>query len=553
MKTITSTLSLVIAATAIYSQAAEPQTPAPDAAPATSSATAPASPADTNQPPADATANPPAAPAADSTNAPPVEATNAVPGSVAAVAGNGDKALRLNFRNAPLESVLNYLSEAAGFVIVLEAEVKGKVDVWSNQPVSKEEAVELLDTMLNKNGYSAIRNGRTLTIVRREDAKKRDIPVDHGNNPETIEKSDQMVTQIIPVRYANAVQMTKDLEKLLPDYATLTANESGNALVLTDTKTDVRRMVEIVKALDTSISSISSIRVFPLRYADAKDLANEIKEIFPAPQSNNNNNRQGGNFGGPMAMFMNRFGGGRGGGGQAAAGDGSTGSSEAKAAASRVTAVADDRTNSLVVSAPDEVIPTIEQLVKEIDTNAQNITELRVFRLRNSDPQEIADELTSLFPDDSKTDTTRSQVQFGGGGFGRGRGQVATAASDSSSRARAKSKVVAVPDARTSSVIVSASNDLIEQIGQVIEQLDSNNARRETVRVFQIENADVTSVESVLRDMFNRNTTQSRNSSSSTISVLQSRQQAGINSLSTTTGSTGSSSSSRGGSSGALP
>ena len=101
-----------------------------------------------------------------------------------------------------------------------------------------------------------------------------------------------MVTQILPVRYANATQLTRDLEPLLPEYASLTANESGNALVLTDTKSNIKRMAEIVTALDTSISSISTIRVFALGYADAKELAEAIKEIFEAPRSANNNEQR---------------------------------------------------------------------------------------------------------------------------------------------------------------------------------------------------------------------------------------------------------------------
>ncbi|MSU36725.1 MAG: hypothetical protein EXS36_16835, partial [Pedosphaera sp.] len=92
-----------------------------------------------------------------------------------------EKPLRLNFRNAPLEMVLNYLSEAAGFIIVPETEIRGKIDVWSNQPVSQNEALSILDTALTKNGLSALRNGRTLTIVSRETAKRRDIPVKSGN------------------------------------------------------------------------------------------------------------------------------------------------------------------------------------------------------------------------------------------------------------------------------------------------------------------------------------------------------------------------------------
>src|SRR5207247_8601879 len=162
--------------------------------------------------------------------------TNAVPAS------DSEKGLRLNFRGVPLDMVLNYLSEAAGFIIVLETELKGKVDVWSNQPLSKEEAIDLLNTVLAKNGYAAIRNGRTLKIVSRDEAKTKDIPVRAGSDPDQIPKNDEMVTQVIPVKYANATQLTQNLQGLLPSYATLTANDSGNALVLTGTQSDIRRM-----------------------------------------------------------------------------------------------------------------------------------------------------------------------------------------------------------------------------------------------------------------------------------------------------------------------
>jgi len=197
----------------------------------------------------------------------------------AADAGQG---LRLNFRGVPLEMVLNYLSDAAGFIIVLDTKVEGKVDVWSNQPLNKDEAVDLLNTILNKNGYAAIRNGRTLTIVSRDEAKKRNIPVKRGADSDAIPRTDQMVTQIIPVRHANITQLTANLQPLIGTYAEMTANESANSLVLTATEADVRRMTEIINALDDSISGTSTIQVFPLRFADAKELASAIKELQAA-------------------------------------------------------------------------------------------------------------------------------------------------------------------------------------------------------------------------------------------------------------------------------
>ena len=112
--------------------------------------------------------------------------------------------LTFNFRGAPLETVLNYMSEAAGFIIVLDTPVRGTVDMYSAQPVSKEEAIQLLNIALNKNGYSAVVQGRTIVISSKDDAKKKNLPIRTGNDPEEIPNTAEMVIQIIPLRHLDA-------------------------------------------------------------------------------------------------------------------------------------------------------------------------------------------------------------------------------------------------------------------------------------------------------------------------------------------------------------
>ncbi len=459
----------------------------------------------------------------------------------------GSKSLRLNFRDVPLEMVLNYLSEAAGYIIVLDTEVRGKVNVWSNQPVTQEEAFTILDSALSKNGYSAIRNGRTLTIVSKSGSKGKDFPVHSGSNPVDIPKTEEMVTQIIPIKYINAAQLTQNLTQLMSDTATMTANEAGNALVITDTQINIHRIAEIIRALDTSSAGMTTIKVFPLRFADAKELAAVIKELFPSQAAGNaggnNNNGGGGRFGGGGG-FPGAGGGqgGAGGFGQGAGGGNRGGAGgNTRASASRVTAVADEHSNSLVVNAPDDVMPSIEELVQNVDTNVQDVTELRVFRLRYADPSEMADVLSGLFPDETKSnDTSRTQVRFGGGPFGGFGGGNNNAAAASSDRAKKKGKVLAIPDLRTSSVIVSAARDLMGQIGAMIEQLDSNPARKQKVYVYDLENADPTQVQEVLKTLFEsqQNSRNTQRSSATTTSALNTRatQNQNNNNRSTTSG-----------------
>lgn len=456
--------------------------------------------------------------------------------------------LRLNFRGVPLEMVLDYLSEAAGFIIVKETEVKGKVDVWSNQPLSKDEAVELLNTILNKNDYAAIRNGRTLTIVARDEAKKRDIPVKKGGTASEIPKNDDMVTQIIPVRYANVTQLMNNLRPLVGTYAEMTVNESANTLIMTATQMDIKRMTEIINALDESISSTSDVKVFPLKFADAKELATVIKELFAPAATTQQNNRGGG--GGGFNPFggggFNPFGGGGGpggggpGGGAAAGGRGTAGGRGGGGATTpRVVAVADERSNSLIVAAPQDVIGEIQRMIEELDQEVADVTELRVFPMRNADPQEMADLLSTLFPDETKAgNNNQGQIRFGGpffGGGGGNRGQATT----ESSRMKKQGRVLAVADARTSSLIVTAARELMPQIEAMIMQLDGNSARKQRVYVFQLENADVQQTEQLLQQMFQRTTSTANRNTANQNSALSTRQQQNNQQMGTQNNNTG--------------
>src|SRR5260370_41784082 len=102
-------------------------------------------------------------------------------------------------------------------------------------------------------------------------------------------------------------------------------------------------MTEIINALDESISGTSTIQVFPLRFADAKELASAIKELFaPATQAQGNNRGQfgGGGFGGggPGAA-----GAGAGAGGAAGGRGGTGGAGRARGGNTRVVAGGEGR------------------------------------------------------------------------------------------------------------------------------------------------------------------------------------------------------------------
>jgi hypothetical protein len=179
-------------------------------------------------------------------------------------------------------------------------------------------------------------------------------------------------------------------------------------------------------------------------------------------------------------------------------------------------AVGDDRSNSLVISAPADLLATIESMVREIDQEVTDVTELRVFPLVNADASEIADQLATLFPDPTTSSTGgqngMTPFSFFRGGFGGGRGGGATAATaNNSDRAKKLGRVLAVPDPRTSKIIVMASKTLMPQIEDMIKELDSEKGRKEVVGYFDLQNADPSDVYNNLQDLFQRNNVRSQN------------------------------------------
>ena len=350
-----------------------------------------------------------------------------------------DPMLVMNFKDASLQVVLEYLSETAGLVIVEEVKPEGRVTIMNSQPMHEAEAVALLNTVLKEKGYAAIQMGKTLKIVTLEEAKKRNIPVYSGSDPEAIPATDRLVTQVIPLQFTDAVQLKRDLAPLIPAYADLSSNAAGNALILTDTQANIRRIVEIVHSLDARMASVSEVKVFQLKYANATNAAKLINDLFQQQPTTT-----GGTSGGFLSGFrmFRGFGGPPGGAGQGGppggggnARDGQSSSDQTSGTGARqqkVTASADDRTNTVVVSGPPDILRVIEGIIKELDSNPIEQQATFIYHLKNADAGNLQAVLSNLFNTSSGASTSSTPSRqstssltgfgstsgFGSSGFG---------------------------------------------------------------------------------------------------------------------------------------
>ncbi len=468
-------------------------------------------------------------------------AAAATPGTASAEAAPAaDVAdIKLDFKGAPLDLVLTFLSEAAGYIIVLETPVRGTIDVFSANPVTKTEAIGLLNTALAKNGLASVVEGRTLTIMSKDSAMLKETPIQVGSVVTAIPKDDIVVTQIIPVKNMSAQSLVTDLGRLIPETGLLSVNQGGNSLIMTDTRRNVRRVAELVTVLDGTVAASSTLRIFPIKFADARALATTITSLYTATAANTGfgggvggrggggrggGGGFGGGFGGQqggLAAFLGGAGGGGFGGAGGAGGGGAAANTRNTTTSARVAAVADEFSNSVIVSAGEEQMRTIERLIKDVDVDPVDLTVSHIFRLQNADPTETAAQITQLFPDPT-TQTGGRQGGGGGGGFGNfGRGGGgATATSD---RSKKMSKVIAVAEPRTRSLLVTASKEMMPSIAELVTNLDSSNARKQIPRTYNLDNASTAEVEAVLRSLFEATGTRNNQNNNLQNNALQNR------------------------------
>ncbi|MEA3368459.1 MAG: type II secretion system secretin GspD, partial [Planctomycetota bacterium] len=286
-------------------------------------------------------------------------------------------------------------------------------------------------------------------------AAKENLPVFSGNDPDEIPVADRLVTQVIPIQYADATKLKADLAPLIAETATLSSNQASNALVLVDTQANIRRIVEIVRALDAHMSGVAEVKVFQLEYADASSAAKLISELFE---------QEGQDRGDPRRRFFPFGPGGR---------DRGRGNGEGDAGRQqKVIAAADDRTNTLVISAPPDLLPVIEGIVEELDSNPSEEESFFIYPLKNADAKNLEEVLNAIF---SEYATAGGTARTGTTAPGRSSSRFTRTPTTQRIAATAGDlvgQVYCVADEDTNSLIVRAASKHFDRIKEMLAELD---------------------------------------------------------------------------------
>jgi general secretion pathway protein D len=421
-------------------------------------------------------------------------------------AGTDDKKLTFKFKDASVDAVLAYVSQVTGWIFVQERTTSSTITAVSDTEVPASRCLDFLNAALRSAGLVVLnpyspslpKPGQTLKVLDVSKAMQRGIEIYTGSDPDTIPITDQVRTQILPLKAVNVIDVNKELGDVLKgavgDSGTMAISTYSNSVLLTGRSEGINRAARILRVIDVSASAELKVRVFPLRNADATETAKTLNEVFKRETMRGETGQQN-----PMQNFWRMMGGGGRGGGE-----GGSGPSARALAHEMVRITAEGRTNSLIVSATEDNMKIIEDLVLKLDDKSAAAIKLKLYPLRYADATAVAKLINDLFAE-TATNSNASRNPQGGGGGGRGMlpvwmggGQPQAA----SSTQGATSEVRAVTDIRTNSVLVGASEQKLALIDAVMLEIDRQVNDLLEVKIYKLQNADPVQLATVLQSLF---------------------------------------------------
>ena len=281
---------------------------------------------------------------------------------------SGAQEYTVNLKDTDIQEFIKFVADVTGTTMVVDPNVKGKVRVISSKPVSQAELYDLFLSILDVQGYTAVRSGQVIRIVPSKDARSSPVPI---MDDQSAVGNDEYVTQVIRLDNISAAKLIPVLRPLVPQQAHMAAYAPSNAIIISDIRSNIGRIVDIIERMDRS--AIQTTEIIRLKYGVAEDVVSMLNTLEKSRQ-----------------------------------GEGADADKEA-------VLVADKRTNSVVVTADELTVDRIRKLVAYLDTPLEQSGNVRVIYLEYADATEIAEVLTRVMQNISRLEEGGSNKRAGSG------------------------------------------------------------------------------------------------------------------------------------------
>jgi general secretion pathway protein D len=386
-----------------------------------------------------------------------------------------------NFDNADIEIVLQATSELLVFNYVLAPEARGKkVTVQTTGRIPVDDIFPVLLTILDVNGLSAIKSGSVYRIIAKQGAPQTSTRTIVGAQLDPSVPGDEVMTQVVPLRFVNSADMLGLLRPFVPQQGALTAHRDTNLLVVTDVASNIRRLLDIVKLVDVDVTT-SELAIIQLKHADAQEVAQILTQLFASGRFRSAGAQISG---GPAPAAVP-------GAPAPALRPGAPGAVTESSGADRAPLIVPEkRSNSLIIYARKQEMETISRLIEKLDADIYGAQRVFFYFCENTKAKDLAATLDAIFgrgtgaapqqqarpttgPSGSglpslqaqpRTTTPYAPPASGGGSGGPGGllGDAAPIGADTRF----------IPDEVTNSIIVTTYPRVWTEIEQIIKKLD---------------------------------------------------------------------------------
>lgn len=273
---------------------------------------------------------------------------------------NPDELISVNFDQVDIRVMIKTIGDITGINFVIDDGITGTVTVMLPTKIRLGDICEVLETVLAVNGYAAVSAGSLVKIVPKAEAIKQNVHVRFGGDPSQIPQNDSLVTQIIPLEYAEVAEISSILKPMLAASSYMATYPKTNSILITDISSNIHHVAKIIQTLDVKGAG-KKVSVIGLKFASAYVLSEQITQIMreSAPSSKNNHRRT---------------------------------SSPSK---DGLRILPDTRTNSIIVAANDQDTETVRALVRQLDIERPDVANnVHVVYLQNAQAAKTADSLT---------------------------------------------------------------------------------------------------------------------------------------------------------------
>ena len=264
----------------------------------------------------------------------------------------------VNMRAVDIADVAEQISRITGRTLILDPAVKGIVNVTSAEPLSVAGVWDLFQSVLRVHGFAAVKSGRAWRIIPQASAIR-----DTGAGGRL--SGQDVTTRMIRLNNVSSEQAARAFRPLVAQFGSIEALVSPNAIIITDYAENVRRVEQLVRALDSGGGS--SFDSISLRYANARDVAAAISGVMG----------DGSGAGGPRV-------------------------------------VADERSNIVLVRGQPNLVAEARRLARTIDQPGAGVPITRLIRLNNGDAEAVTDVLRGLMGEQGSVSNPAARAVAGG-------------------------------------------------------------------------------------------------------------------------------------------